>query len=83
MCFLCFFPLVVISVNFILCCVYRGLFKNDKVLGTAQLKLEGLENHCEIREILEVSVDYACKHPHMFRGGLTARVYVFVGDGWT
>uniref|UniRef100_A0AAX7SQ04 Coiled-coil and C2 domain-containing protein 1B n=1 Tax=Astatotilapia calliptera TaxID=8154 RepID=A0AAX7SQ04_ASTCA len=31
-----------------------GLFKNDKVLGTAQLKLEGLENHCEIREILEV-----------------------------
>uniref|UniRef100_A0A669EX48 Coiled-coil and C2 domain-containing protein 1B n=1 Tax=Oreochromis niloticus TaxID=8128 RepID=A0A669EX48_ORENI len=31
-----------------------GLFKNDKVVGTAQLKLEGLENHCEIREILEV-----------------------------
>ncbi|XP_077426748.1 coiled-coil and C2 domain-containing protein 1A [Vanacampus margaritifer] len=31
-----------------------GLFKTDKVVGTAQLKLEGLENHCEIREILEV-----------------------------
>ncbi|KAM9769730.1 coiled-coil and C2 domain-containing protein 1A [Menidia menidia] len=31
-----------------------GLFKTDKVVGTAQLKLEGLENHCEIREIIEV-----------------------------
>nr|XP_057931773.1 coiled-coil and C2 domain-containing protein 1A isoform X1 [Doryrhamphus excisus] len=31
-----------------------GLFKTDKVLGTAQLKLEGLENHCDIREIIEV-----------------------------
>uniref|UniRef100_A0A8C5E844 Coiled-coil and C2 domain-containing protein 1B n=1 Tax=Gouania willdenowi TaxID=441366 RepID=A0A8C5E844_GOUWI len=31
-----------------------GLFKNDKVVGTAQLKLEALENHCEIREIIEV-----------------------------
>lgn len=37
-------------------CVYRGLFKTDKVVGTAQLKLEGLENHCDIREIIEVSV---------------------------
>ncbi|KAG7223791.1 hypothetical protein INR49_026474 [Caranx melampygus] len=31
-----------------------GLFKNDKVVGTAQLKLEPLENHCEFREIIEV-----------------------------
>ncbi|KAM3623583.1 uncharacterized protein V6R79_012954 [Siganus canaliculatus] len=31
-----------------------GLFKTDKVLGTAQLKLEALENHCEVREIIEV-----------------------------
>uniref|UniRef100_A0A671TKV5 Coiled-coil and C2 domain-containing protein 1B n=1 Tax=Sparus aurata TaxID=8175 RepID=A0A671TKV5_SPAAU len=31
-----------------------GLFKTDKVVGTAQLKLEGLENHCDIREIIEV-----------------------------
>lgn len=31
-----------------------GLFKTDKVLGTAQLKLEALENHCDFREIIEV-----------------------------
>ncbi|XP_017272528.1 coiled-coil and C2 domain-containing protein 1A [Kryptolebias marmoratus] len=31
-----------------------GLFKTDKVVGTAQLKLEALENHCEIREIIDV-----------------------------
>ncbi|KAF3687338.1 Coiled-coil and C2 domain-containing protein 1A [Channa argus] len=31
-----------------------GLFKTDKVVGTAQLKLEALENHCEFREIIEV-----------------------------
>ncbi|KAJ3614558.1 hypothetical protein NHX12_018130 [Muraenolepis orangiensis] len=31
-----------------------GLFKTDKVVGSAQLKLEALENHCEIREIVEV-----------------------------
>ncbi|XP_043550729.1 coiled-coil and C2 domain-containing protein 1A [Chiloscyllium plagiosum] len=31
-----------------------GIFKNDKVVGTAQLKLEKLESQCEIREILEV-----------------------------
>uniref|UniRef100_A0A672HCN5 Coiled-coil and C2 domain-containing protein 1B n=1 Tax=Salarias fasciatus TaxID=181472 RepID=A0A672HCN5_SALFA len=31
-----------------------GLFKTDKVVGTAHLKLEALENHCEIREIIEV-----------------------------
>lgn len=37
-------------------CIYRGLFKTDKVVGTAQLKLEALENHCDIREIIEVSV---------------------------
>ncbi|KAM9363543.1 coiled-coil and C2 domain-containing protein 1A [Symphorus nematophorus] len=31
-----------------------GLFKTDKVVGNAQLKLEALENHCDIREIIEV-----------------------------
>ncbi|XP_022530194.2 coiled-coil and C2 domain-containing protein 1A isoform X1 [Astyanax mexicanus] len=31
-----------------------GLFKQDKVVGNAQLKLEALENQCEIREIIEV-----------------------------
>ncbi|XP_054549282.1 coiled-coil and C2 domain-containing protein 1A isoform X4 [Talpa occidentalis] len=31
-----------------------GLFKTDRVLGTAQLKLDALETACEIREILEV-----------------------------
>ncbi|XP_072240424.1 coiled-coil and C2 domain-containing protein 1A [Leuresthes tenuis] len=31
-----------------------GLFKTDKVVGTAQLKLEALENHCDIREMVEV-----------------------------
>ncbi|XP_061684998.1 coiled-coil and C2 domain-containing protein 1A isoform X2 [Syngnathoides biaculeatus] len=31
-----------------------GLFKTDKVVGTAQLKLESLENRCDIREIIEV-----------------------------
>lgn len=31
-----------------------GLFKNDKVLGTAQMKLEALENLCDFREFIEV-----------------------------
>ncbi|XP_056426236.1 coiled-coil and C2 domain-containing protein 1A isoform X2 [Hyla sarda] len=31
-----------------------GLFKSDRVLGTAHLKLETLDNTCEIRDILEV-----------------------------
>nr|XP_019939661.1 PREDICTED: coiled-coil and C2 domain-containing protein 1A [Paralichthys olivaceus] len=31
-----------------------GLFKTDKVVGTAQLKLEALDNHCDIREIIDV-----------------------------
>ncbi|KAM3864580.1 coiled-coil and C2 domain-containing protein 1A [Diretmus argenteus] len=31
-----------------------GLFKTDKVVGNAQLKLEALENQCDIREIIEV-----------------------------
>ncbi|KAM9098463.1 coiled-coil and C2 domain-containing protein 1A isoform X3 [Sarcophilus harrisii] len=31
-----------------------GLFKPDRTLGTAQLKLEALESACEIREILEI-----------------------------
>ena len=34
--------------------VHRGLFKTDRVLGTAQLKLDALETACEVREILEV-----------------------------
>lgn len=31
-----------------------GLFKTDKVVGNAQLKLEALESQCEIREIVDV-----------------------------
>ncbi|XP_013882313.1 coiled-coil and C2 domain-containing protein 1A [Austrofundulus limnaeus] len=31
-----------------------GLFKTDKVVGTAHLKLEALENHCDVREIIDV-----------------------------
>ncbi|KAI5935540.1 Coiled-coil and C2 domain-containing protein 1A [Manis javanica] len=31
-----------------------GLFKTDRVLGTAQLKLDALETACEVREVLEV-----------------------------
>ncbi|CAO2611177.1 Coiled-coil and C2 domain-containing protein 1A [Lemmus lemmus] len=31
-----------------------GLFKTDRVLGTAQLKLDMLETACEVHEILEV-----------------------------
>ncbi|ERE79113.1 coiled-coil and C2 domain-containing protein 1A-like isoform 1 [Cricetulus griseus] len=31
-----------------------GLFKTDRVLGTAQLKLDMLETACEVRETLEV-----------------------------
>ncbi|XP_009458844.1 PREDICTED: coiled-coil and C2 domain-containing protein 1A-like, partial [Nipponia nippon] len=30
-----------------------GLFKTDRVVGTAQLKLEALETTCEVREIIE------------------------------
>lgn len=50
---------------------YRGLFKTDKVVGTAHLKLEALENHCDIREIIDVSVGHVdsnvCKHLHYLR----------------
>ncbi|XP_064293317.1 coiled-coil and C2 domain-containing protein 1A isoform X3 [Phalacrocorax carbo] len=31
-----------------------GLFKTDRVIGTAQLKLEALETTCEVREIVEL-----------------------------
>ncbi|KAM5238398.1 coiled-coil and C2 domain-containing protein 1A [Ctenodactylus gundi] len=31
-----------------------GLFKNDRVLGTAHLKLGALDTACEVREVLEV-----------------------------
>lgn len=35
--------------------IHKGsLFKNDKVVGTAQLKLEALENNCDFREFIEV-----------------------------
>lgn len=46
---------MLLSVVFFSLCVNRGLFKTDKVVGTAQLKLEALENHCDMREIIEVS----------------------------
>lgn len=31
-----------------------SFFRSDKLVGTAHLKLERLENECEIREIVEV-----------------------------
>ncbi|KAG9337402.1 hypothetical protein JZ751_028823 [Albula glossodonta] len=31
-----------------------GLFKGDKVVGTAQLKLESLETQCEIRQLIDI-----------------------------
>ncbi|XP_068129584.1 coiled-coil and C2 domain-containing protein 1A [Hyperolius riggenbachi] len=31
-----------------------GLFKSDRIMGTAHLKLEALETNCEVRDILEV-----------------------------
>ncbi|KAG9340406.1 hypothetical protein JZ751_021519 [Albula glossodonta] len=31
-----------------------GLFKTDKVVGSAQLKLDSLEKECEIRQLIEV-----------------------------
>ncbi|OPJ77656.1 hypothetical protein AV530_012290 [Patagioenas fasciata monilis] len=34
--------------------VPHGLFKPDRVLGSAQLKLEALETTCQVREILEL-----------------------------
>lgn len=49
------------SVLFFLC---RGLFKSDKVVGAAQLKLEGLEKHCDVREIVEVSAGDTYTHMH-------------------
>ncbi|XP_074670140.1 coiled-coil and C2 domain-containing protein 1A [Strix aluco] len=43
-----------------------GLFKTDRVIGTAQLKLEALETACEVREILEVRgvghIPPPCRH---------------------
>ncbi|MEQ2203325.1 hypothetical protein XENOCAPTIV_028626, partial [Xenoophorus captivus] len=52
------------SVRLFLFLALLGLFKTDKVVGTAQLKLEGLENHCDIREIIEVSVIEMSVKPH-------------------
>lgn len=35
--------------------IHKGsLFKNDRVIGTAQVKLEALENNCDFREFIEV-----------------------------
>lgn len=35
--------------------IHKGsLFKNDRVVGTAQMKLEALENNCDFREFIEV-----------------------------
>lgn len=35
--------------------IHKGnLFKNDRVVGTAQVKLEALENNCDFREFIEV-----------------------------
>ncbi len=46
-------------------CVRSGLFKTDKVVGSAQLKLEALENQCEIREIIDVSDSHTpVSHAH-------------------
>lgn len=38
------------------CWLPRSFFRSDKLVGTAHLKLERLENECEIREILEVGL---------------------------
>lgn len=44
---------------------HRGLFKTDRVLGTAQLKLDALETACEVREILEVRDGHSSEWSHM------------------
>lgn len=47
-------------------------------MGTAQLKLDALENHCDVREIIEVSVS------HMYTHGATRlSIACFSGDGRT
>uniref|UniRef100_A0A8B9JEX6 DM14 domain-containing protein n=1 Tax=Astyanax mexicanus TaxID=7994 RepID=A0A8B9JEX6_ASTMX len=53
---------------FVFVCVFSGLFKQDKVVGNAQLKLEALENQCEIREIIEVTDE----HTHSVTHPITA-----------
>lgn len=60
-----------VSVVFVSFCIYSGLFKTDKVVGTAQLKLEGLENHSDVREIIDVSVEnmYTQMYTHMYTPG--------------
>lgn len=40
----------------------RGLFKTDRVLGIAQLKLDALETACEVREILEVRCGHSSEY---------------------
>lgn len=71
---------MLLSVMFSLC-VNRGLFKTDRVVGTAQLKLEALENHCDMREIIEVSTgnvnNWTHTHTHAFTEDLFNSGYVF------
>lgn len=59
------FPAVALAGSFLLSLLFpvrhfadswfpRSFFRSDKLVGTAHLKLERLENECEIREIVEV-----------------------------
>ena len=60
-------------------CLHRGLFKTDKVIGTAHLKLETLENHCDLREIIEVSADFQLTQMHMYSPDVSQQcVYVLL-----
>lgn len=75
---------MLLSIVFFSLLIHRGLFKTDKVVGTAQLKLEALENHCDVREIIDVSVDnlQTQMHTHTHQIFVTACM-CFIGDGWT
>jgi hypothetical protein len=37
---------------------FRGILKSDKVLGTASLKLQPLDEHCELHESLDVRMNF-------------------------
>lgn len=69
---LCFIHLPVV----LYCCIYRGLFKTDRVIGTAQLKLETLENHCELREIIEVSSTAVKSWPQLWSSDYLCCVFL-------
>lgn len=50
-------------------------------MGTAQLKLEALENHCDIREIIEVTLESRKTSNH--KTNLSKNLYMcFLGNGW-